>query len=88
VTGTPSFAQGVRVSASGDVTLPLLGQVHVDGLTPTEAERDISRRLVQRGILRNPQVNVNVIEYRSRPSRSSARSRSRARIRSRGRARR
>jgi len=66
VTGTPSFAQGVRVSASGDVTLPLLGQVHVDGLTPTDAERDISRRLVQRGILRNPQVNVNVIEYRSR----------------------
>jgi len=66
VTGTPSFAQGVRVSASGDVTLPLLGQVHVDGLTPTEAERDISHRLVQRGILRNPQVNVNVIEYRSR----------------------
>ena len=66
VTGTPSFAQGVRVSASGDVTLPLLGQVHVDGLTPTEVERDVSRRLVQRGILRNPQVNVNVIEYRSR----------------------
>jgi polysaccharide export outer membrane protein len=54
------------VSASGDVTLPLLGQVRVDGLTPTEVERSVARRLVQRGILRAPQVNVTVIEYRSR----------------------
>ncbi|HJQ84998.1 MAG TPA: SLBB domain-containing protein [Candidatus Binatia bacterium] len=66
VAGAPTFAQGVRVSASGDVGLPLLGQIRADGLTPTDLEGEIARRLVQRGILRQPQVSVAVIEYRSR----------------------
>jgi protein involved in polysaccharide export with SLBB domain len=66
VTGAPTFAQGVRVSGSGDVTLPLLGQVRADGLTPAELEHEIARQLVARGILRAPQVSVSVVEYRSR----------------------
>jgi polysaccharide export outer membrane protein len=66
VSATPTFAQGLRVSASGDVTLPLLGQVRANGLTPTELEHDIARQLVERGILRVPQVSVTVVEYRSR----------------------
>jgi polysaccharide export outer membrane protein len=65
VAGAPVFAQGVRVSASGDVTLPLLGQVRAAGLSPTELERDIARGLVERNILRAPQVSVSVVEYRS-----------------------
>jgi len=66
VSGAPTFAQGVRVSANGDVTLPFLGQVRADGLTPTDLERDIASRLVARGILKRPQVSVNIVEYRSR----------------------
>jgi polysaccharide export outer membrane protein len=64
--GTPTFAQGMRVSASGDITVPHLGQVKADGLTPTELEAELARRLVQRAILRAPQVSVSVVEYRSR----------------------
>lgn len=64
--GTPSFQQGIRVSGTGDITLPYLGQVRADGLTPPDLERTIARGLVSRGILRNPQVSVTVIEYRSR----------------------
>ena len=64
--GTPSFQQGVRVSGTGDITLPYLGQIRADGLTPPELERKIARDLVSRGILRRPQVSVTVIEYRSR----------------------
>src|SRR6185436_18752656 len=41
--GAPSFAQGMRVSAHGDITVPHLGQVRADGLTPTELEADIGR---------------------------------------------
>jgi polysaccharide export outer membrane protein len=63
---SPTFAQGLRVSASGDVTIPHLGEVRADGLTPTELEQDVGRRLVERGILRSPQVTVTVVEYRSR----------------------
>ena len=66
VSGAPTFAEGLRVSGNGDVTLPLLGQVRADGLTPNELEREIASRLVARGILKRPQVSVNVVEYRSR----------------------
>ncbi len=58
--------QGLRVTASGDVTIPLIGAVHVEGLTPAEAQDEIGRRLRTAGILRAPQVCVLVVEYRSR----------------------
>ena len=65
VAGAPT-SLGLRVSASGDVSLPLIGPVHAEGLTPTELEAEIARRLVKGGILRAPQVNVQIAEYRSR----------------------
>ena len=60
------FQQGVRVSADGDVTLPMIGSVRAAGRTPTELEGEIARRLVAGGILRAPQVSVQVAEHRSR----------------------
>ena len=66
VAAAPIFQQGVRVSASGDVNLPVLGIVRAQGLTPHELEAEIARRLVAAGILRAPQVSVLVAEYRSR----------------------
>src|SRR5689334_747754 len=60
VSGAPTFAQGVRVSGNGDVTLPYLGQLRADGLAPSDLEHEISARLVGRGILKHPQVSVNV----------------------------
>jgi len=66
MSGAPTFAQGERVSGNGDVTVPFLGQVRADGLTPNELEREIGSRLVARRILKRPQVSVNVLEYRSR----------------------
>src|SRR5437016_11419610 len=59
-------AQGLRVSDLGDVTLPFIGQVHAEGLTGTELEAEIARRLVKEGILRQPRVSVQIVEYRSR----------------------
>jgi len=59
-------AQGLRVSDRGDITLPFIGQVHAEGLTGTELEAEIARRLVKEGILRQPRVSVQIVEYRSR----------------------
>ena len=59
-------SQGLRVNDSGDVTLPLIGAVHAEGLTATELEAEIARRLVKNGILRQPRVSVQIVEYRSR----------------------
>lgn len=66
VAGVPSFQQGLRVDAHGNVTIATLGLVPIAGLTPDEAEREIARRLVKAGILDAPQVSVLVAEYRSR----------------------
>jgi polysaccharide export outer membrane protein len=66
VAAAPVFQDGLRVTAAGDVTLPLIGRVPVAGRTTTEIERDLRRRLVAAGVLRNPQVSVHVAEYRSR----------------------
>src|SRR5207245_8407695 len=60
------FQQGVRVTGSGEVNLPLLGMVPANSLTPTALEQEIARRLVAAEILRSPHVSVLVAEYRSR----------------------
>ena len=65
VQAAPAFQQGLRVSASGDINVQSLGLVHAAGLTPTQLEAEIARRLVASGILRAPQVSVQVAEYRS-----------------------
>jgi polysaccharide biosynthesis/export protein len=62
----PVFQQGARVSAAGDITLPLIGTVRAGGMTPAELEAELARRLVSGGVLRRPQVSVLVAEYRSR----------------------
>jgi polysaccharide export outer membrane protein len=59
------FSQTVRVSDDGTISLPLLGQIPVAGLTREEVERTIARRLGERYV-NDPQVTVFVREYRSR----------------------
>lgn len=66
VADAPAYQQGSRVDAIGDITLPLLGSVPVAGRTPAELERQLADRLRSAGILRSPQVTVQVAEYRSR----------------------
>jgi polysaccharide biosynthesis/export protein len=65
VAAAPVYQQGVRVTAAGDVTLPLIGSVPAAGRTPGEVEREIARRLVSGGILVNPTVSVQIAEHRS-----------------------
>jgi polysaccharide export outer membrane protein len=55
-----------RVSENGTITLPLLGEVAVGGLTPEEAETAIAKMLRDRKLLIDPQVSVSIEEYVSR----------------------
>nr|AIT69725.1 capsular polysaccharide export protein [uncultured bacterium] len=66
VAGAPVFQQGLRVDARGEVSVPMLGAIRASGLTPAALERELARRLIAAGILRAPQVSVQVAEYRSR----------------------
>lgn len=60
---TPDIRSNVRVSETGDVTLPLVGDIHVAGATPHAAALAIERSLVERGMLLHPQVSVFVVAY-------------------------
>lgn len=65
IAAAPAFQQGLRVSAAGDINVQSLGIVHAKGLTPTALEAELARRLIAAGILRAPQVSVQIAEYRS-----------------------
>ena len=54
----------VRVSSRGLVTLPLLGELEIGGLTASEAERLVEEKYRQT-YLKNPHVNIFVKEYYS-----------------------
>jgi polysaccharide biosynthesis/export protein len=54
----------IRVDASGNVQMPMIGSVQAAGLTPNELSNAIARRLAER-FLRNPQVTVTVKEAAS-----------------------
>lgn len=61
----PAYQQGIRVDGSGNIVVPLLGTVAAVGYTPTALAEEIGRRLVRAGILRDPQVTVQVVEHHS-----------------------
>lgn len=57
------YAKTSRVSETGDAALPLVGSVHVGGLTTKEARDVITRDLVKGELYREPQVSVFIKEY-------------------------
>lgn len=61
----PELTTRTRVSTSGDVYLPLIDYVHVEGLTVEDAGRVIERRLQQGGFVRTPHVQLFITEYAS-----------------------
>jgi polysaccharide biosynthesis/export protein len=63
VFGVKDFDVDTRVSARGNVSLPLIGDVQLAGLTPDEAEGVVARRLVTGNFILEPQVSVFVKEY-------------------------
>jgi polysaccharide export outer membrane protein len=53
----------VRVSGNGDISMPLLGQVAIEGHTISEVEQKITELLLE-GYLKKPNVTVTITEYR------------------------
>lgn len=65
VFGSPELSGEVRVSESGNITYPLIGQVKVADKSPSQVEALLVSAFVDGGYLRQPQVSVLVTEYRS-----------------------
>jgi polysaccharide export outer membrane protein len=62
----PDLTTEARVTERGTITMPLVGEVKVAGLTSTEAGKAIAGELKSGKFLKNPQVNVAVTTVRSR----------------------
>ncbi len=60
---TPEFRSAVRVSATGTITLPMIGEVNVSGMDEPAAARAIEAALLAKAMLLHPLVSVLVTAY-------------------------
>jgi len=60
---TPELTQRIRVNSDGVITLPLVGEIKVLGMSPNELETLVQKRLVEGHFVKNPQVSVFTLEY-------------------------
>ncbi len=66
VFGEADLSQEYRVADDGTIDFPFLVRVRVQGLNTSQVADVIRTQLLQRQILRDPQVSVNVREVNSR----------------------
>jgi polysaccharide biosynthesis/export protein len=62
---TEASNKPLRIDGEGEIQVPLVGRVHVAGLTVQQTEQDLNKRLST--YIKRPQVVVNVAEVRSQP---------------------
>lgn len=68
VYNTPELSRSIRVSAEGQIQMPMLKQrLEVAGKLPGEVEQQVAGALRAEGLLMDPIVTVTVVEYQSRP---------------------
>ncbi len=60
---TPELSDKLRIDDAGEISLPVGGSVKVSGLTAKQAQAAIEERFRQKNILRDPHVEVFVLEY-------------------------
>lgn len=60
----PEVSQTVVVRTDGNISLPLINEVKVSGMTPLQIQDLVAEKL--KGFLHNPQVTVTVIEIHSK----------------------
>lgn len=65
VFGAPEFNKLVRVSSSGDVSLPLIGAVRLAGLSTAEAEKLVEKKLLDGSYFTDPHVSIFEREYQT-----------------------
>jgi len=61
----PDLSMESRVTETGRITYPLLGTLNLGGLSVDQAERLIARGLQEGGFLHDPQVTIQVSQFRS-----------------------
>ena len=65
VFGEDDLRTNGKLNSEGNLTVPLLGSIHLAGLTPTQAASKVTE-LYSRDYLVNPKINVTLLAYGSR----------------------
>jgi polysaccharide export outer membrane protein len=65
VYGAPDLSGHTRVSADGNISMPLIDYIRIAGLSSSEAEAAIEAKLRENNILNDPHISVYVKEYNS-----------------------
>lgn len=60
----PDMTTETRVSESGTITYPLIGEIKVGGKTIQAAEQIIAKALMSGGFVKHPQVNIILLQVR------------------------
>ena len=64
-TSAPSMKEkGYRVDIEGNIDFPMLGKLHVEGLTINEATELIKERIIEGGYINNPLVMVDIMNFK------------------------
>jgi polysaccharide biosynthesis/export protein len=61
----PDLTMETQIKDTGQITFPLIGDVAIGGLDKGAAEALIATRLKDGGFVKQPQVNLLVVQYRS-----------------------
>ena len=65
---SPELTRTVRVSAEGNIRLPMLRDpIQVKGMVPSQVESAVAQALTKGNVLVDPVVTVTIVEYQSRP---------------------
>ena len=59
----PDFSGNIRVDDEGGISIPFLGTLHVAGSTIAQAQDSIQAKFRDKGILKNPQVTIDVEQF-------------------------
>lgn len=60
----PDLATDMRVGSNGEINFPLIGSIKIGGMGLRKAETAIADSLSKGGFVRDPQVNINIVQYR------------------------
>jgi polysaccharide export outer membrane protein len=63
VYGENDLSTSVRIAGNGNISVPLLGEIKVAGLSLSESEKLIQEKYISEQILIRPQVSIQVQEY-------------------------
>ena len=64
VAGAPGLHRKAPIDASGQFSMPLVGDIDAAGLSLPELRAKLRELLVEKNIVRNPDVTIDVAEYR------------------------